>query len=178
VTQHAVLLRAVNVGGRNKVPMARLRESLTDAGFSDVVSYLQSGNLVLGSRKSPASVGRDVAAAIEGEFGLTIAVTVRSHAELTSIVAGDPFADVRTDDSRHGVAFLDAEPAAKRLDEVDPADYLPDRLVVAGREIHLWCPNGFGQTDLTNTFLERRLGVVATTRNWRTVAKLCDLAAR
>jgi uncharacterized protein (DUF1697 family) len=178
VTQHVVLLRAVNVGGRNKVPMARLRERLTAAGFSDVVSHLQSGNLVLGSRKSPASVGRDVAAVIEGEFGLTIAVTVRSHAELAAIVAGDPFGDVRTDDSRQGVAFLEAKPAAHRLAELDPDGYLPDRLVATGREIHLWCPNGFGQTDLTNGFLERRLGVVATTRNWRTVAKLCDLADR
>jgi uncharacterized protein (DUF1697 family) len=178
VTQHAVLLRAVNVGGRNTVPMARLRDCLTDAGFTDVVSYLQSGNLVLGSRKSPASVGRDVAAVIAAEFGLTIAVTVRSHAELTAVVAGDPFADVRTDDSRHGVAFLDAKPAAERLAEIDPDGFLPDRLVEAGREIHLWCPNGFQQTDLTNAFLERRLGVVATTRNWRTVGKLCDLADR
>jgi uncharacterized protein (DUF1697 family) len=178
VTQHAVLLRAVNVGGRNTVPMARLRDCLTDAGFTNVVSYLQSGNLVLGSRKSPASVGRDVAAVIAAEFGLTIAVTVRSHAELTAVVAGDPFADVRTDDSRHGVAFLDAKPAAERLAEIDPDGFLPDRLVEAGREIHLWCPNGFQQTDLTNAFLERRLGVVATTRNWRTVGKLCDLADR
>jgi uncharacterized protein (DUF1697 family) len=178
VTQHAVLLRAVNVGGRNKVPMAALRDSLTDAGFGDVVSYLQSGNVVLASRKGPAAVGRAVAAVIEREFGLTIAVTVRSHAELAAIVAGDPFGDVRTDDSRHGVAFLDNKPAAKRLAELDPDGYLPDRLVAAGREIHLWCPNGFQQTDLTNAFLERRLGVVATTRNWRTVLKLCDLADR
>jgi uncharacterized protein (DUF1697 family) len=178
MTRHAVLLRAVNVGGRNLVPMARLRECLTDAGFTDVASYLQSGNLVVGSGKRPASVGRDVAAVIKAEFGLEIAVTVRSQAELAAIVASDPFAGVRTDDSRHGVAFLDAAPAASRLADLDLDSFLPDRLVAAGREFHLWCPNGFGRTELTNTFLERRLGVAATTRNWRTVGKLCVLADR
>jgi uncharacterized protein (DUF1697 family) len=178
VTRHAVLLRAVNVGGRNAVPMARLRDRLTDAGFTDVASYLQSGNLVVGSRKSPASVGRDVAAVIKAEFGLEIAVTVRSQAELAAIVASDPFVDVRTDEARHGVAFLDAAPSAQRLADLDLESFLPDRLVPAGRELHLWCPNGFQQTDLTNAFLERRLGVVATTRNWRTVGKLCVLADR
>jgi uncharacterized protein (DUF1697 family) len=178
VTEHVVLLRGVNVGGRNQVPMARLRDTLTAAGFSDVVTYLQSGNVVLGSRKRPASVGRDVAATIEAEFGPRIAVTVRSLDELTAVVASDPFGDVRTDDSRHGVAFLDAEPANQRLAGLDPDGYLPDRIVAVGREIHLWCPNGFQQTLLTNAFLERRLGVVATTRNWRTVLKLRDLAGR
>jgi uncharacterized protein (DUF1697 family) len=178
VTEHVVLLRAVNVGGRNKVPMARFREVLTDAGFTDVVTHLQSGNVVLGSRKGPASVGRDVAAAITSEFGLTIGVTVRSQPELQAVVAGDPFSEVRTDDSRHGIAFLDAAPDPERLAELDPEGYLPDRFVAAGREIHLWCPNGFQQTDLTNAFVERRLGVVATTRNWRTVLRLRDLADR
>jgi uncharacterized protein (DUF1697 family) len=178
MTQLVVLLRGVNVGGRNKVPMARLRDSLTDAGFADVISHLQSGNVIVGSRKGAAAVARDVAAVIEVEFGLTIAVTVRTRKELAAVVSGDPFGDVRTDDSRHGVAFLDAAPAAGKVAALDEASHRPDRLVVAGREIHLWCPNGFQETVFTNAFLERRLGVVATTRNWRTVRTLSDLLDR
>ena len=175
MTRYAVLLRGVNVGGRNKVPMATLRDLLEKAGCLDVTTYLQSGNAVVTSRRAEARVASDVAAAVDRALGLVIDVVVRSGAELADVEASNPFARGDADPGRQLlVAFCRDLPSPDGLVGIDPKRAAPDELFVRGREIYLLCPDGFGNSKVLSG-VERRLGTPITVRNWRTVT---ELAAR
>src|SRR5919205_853511 len=108
-----VLLRGINIGSRNRIAMPALREALTEAGFDDVRTYLQSGNVVLSSRAAPTTVARKCEATIAERFGLEIAVVVRTRDELAAVVRRNPLGDVATDPKRYQVSFLSAKPAAE-----------------------------------------------------------------
>ena len=175
MTAYVAFLRAVNVGGKNKVPMAELRDALTDAGLEEVATVLQSGNVVFRSRKSSAAVAKVVAGAIEDAFGLKIGVVIRSAAELAALAAHNPFLDGGDDDrdpkTLH-VAVLSARPTAAAVAKLDPDRSPPDAFAVHGREVYLSYPSGSGRTKLTLDYLEKTLGVTGTARNWRTVQRL------
>jgi uncharacterized protein (DUF1697 family) len=177
MTRHIALLRGINVGGHNKVPMADLREALEAAGFEDVKTYVQSGNVALGAaEKSPAKVGRAVEKAIEDAFGFDVAVVVRSRAEIAKLVEDDPLGDVATNPTYRVVVFLAEKLDRSRLDEVDPAAYAPEAFALRDYEIVMWAPDGQRDSKLVKALSEKRTGVVGTARNWRTVEKLLDLA--
>jgi uncharacterized protein (DUF1697 family) len=171
------LLRAVNLAGRNRVPMAELRGLVEELGGQDVETYVQSGNVVFRSRMSADGLAEAIHAELEQRLGLDVAVLVRTSAELAKVVAKNPFASPKVDDKALHVAFLARTPTRARVRELDPTFAEPDLLHVAGREVFLLYPNGYGRTRLTNAVLERRLGVAATTRNWRTVTTLATMAA-
>ena len=177
MTAYVAFLRAVNVGGNNKVPMAKLREALTDAGLEEVATVLQSGNVVFRSRKSSAAVAKVVAGAIEDAFGLKIGVVIRSAAELAALAAHNPFLD--GDDDRDPktlhVAVLSARPTAAVVAKLDPDRSPPDAFAVHGLEVYLSYPSGSGRTKLTLDYLEKTLGVTGTARNWRTVRRLAAM---
>ncbi len=157
--------------------MASLRETLTSAGFSDVATYIQSGNVVLTSTsRSEAAVAKRAEAAIADATGHDVPVLVRTPAALKSVVAHQSLGRRHDAKSLH-VTFLAEKPTAARVRAVDSTRYLPDEFAVAGREVYLACPNGYGRTKLTNAFFERALHTVATTRNWNTVQKLLALVS-
>ncbi|MET7302466.1 DUF1697 domain-containing protein [Embleya sp. NPDC005575] len=170
MTRYVALLRGVNVGGHRRVPMADLRRVLTELGYAEVKTLLQSGNAVFEAAEQPTA---DLVAAIEaklvGEFGFAVDVMVRSGAELRAVVAANPL-EV-SDPVRFAVAFLSpaADPAV--LDAVDPDSYAPDLLRVGEHELYMYFPNGLGKARLS-PILTRKLGDKATVRNWNTVTKL------
>jgi uncharacterized protein (DUF1697 family) len=175
VTRYVALLRGVNVSGRQRVSMEALRAAVTGAGFEDVATYIQSGNVVCSSpRRSAAAVGAALEAAIEDGLGVAVRVIVRSAGDLDRILAENPFVARRLDPATLHVTLLAADPAqgAGRLEVAAGADEFEAR----GREIYLHCPGGYGRSALTNTFFERRLGVAATTRNWKTMTRLHEMA--
>jgi len=174
VTAYVALLRAVNVGGKNRVPMAPLREALAARGLEDVTTILQSGNVLCRSGQRQSAVAKVVAEAIEDAFGLQIGVVVRSTAELADVVGGNPFlANGRDLDPRSlHVAFLEKRPAAAAVAALDSRRSPPDAFAVRGRDVYLSYPNGSGRSRLTLDYLERVLGVQGTARNWRTVQRL------
>jgi uncharacterized protein (DUF1697 family) len=173
MTAWVALLRGVNVGGNRKVPMARLRELCTEAGLCDVRSYIASGNLVFTAPHESASEVEDlVADVIEREHGFRTAVVVRSVAELAASVAAAPSDDI---DHRH-VAFLTAEPTPDAVAATQAAMVPPARLDVLGRQAHLLLPSGMASDWIRPPGLERLLGVGATVRTRRTVAKVLALA--
>jgi uncharacterized protein (DUF1697 family) len=177
VTACVAFLRAVNVGGNNKVPMARLRDALTAAGLEEVSTVLQSGNVVFHSRKSSKAVAKAVEATIEETFDLQIGVIVRSAAELAAVAAANPFLDAEPDrdpKTLH-VAFLSARPSAAATGKLDADRSPPDAFAVHGREVYLSYPDGSGRSRLTLDYLEKTLGVRGTARNWRTVLRLATL---
>lgn len=171
------LLRGINVGGRNKIPMPELKSLLASLGLEDVVTYIQSGNVVF---RSPAADGQEVAARIERQiaevFGVRATVLLRTPAELLEIADGNPF--LEGDFSKLHVVLLGGRPAADAVAQLDPGRSPPDEFSLRGREIYLHLPNGAGRSKLTVDYFERRLGVAATARNWNTLIKLLALTQR
>jgi uncharacterized protein (DUF1697 family) len=172
------LLRSINVGGRNRVPMTDLRALVTSLGFDDVATYLQSGNVVFTGSGSTTAVAGAIEDRIGSELRLEVPVIVRSKRQLEAIVQGSPYADLDVDPKTRHVTFLATRPQPRAVKELEAlADrFGTDQLVVTGSDVFLYCPGGYGQTKLNNTYLERRLGVTATTRNWRTVTALAEMA--
>jgi uncharacterized protein (DUF1697 family) len=162
-----VFLRGINVGGNKKIPMAALRDALSRAGHADVKTLLQSGNVVLDKAK-PAELEK----LIEAEFGMTVRVIVRTHAELVKVIEDNPFKEHLDQPSRLAVAFLEKAPAKVTI---DPAAYAPDEFLVRGKDMYLWYPNGMGVTKMGNPAFVKGLGVAMTVRNWNTVTKMADL---
>jgi uncharacterized protein (DUF1697 family) len=177
MTRHIALLRGINVGGHKKVPMAALREVLEGAGFDDVKTYVQSGNVALtAAERSPAKVGGAVAKAIEDAFGFDVAVVMRTRDEIAALVEADPLGDVATNPAYRVVVFLADKLDRGRLADVDPEEFAPEAFVLRDREIVMWAPDGQRDSKLVKTLTEKRTGVIGTARNWRTVEKLLDLA--
>jgi uncharacterized protein (DUF1697 family) len=169
-----VLLRAVNLGARNKVPMAELRAALEEAGYDDVRTYIASGNVLLDGPRSGAAVGRKLEEIIADEFGVTTIAIVRTPQELAAVVDGHPFG---RDTSRSHVVFLADRPKRKAAEALAAADHAPDRAELAGKHVYVQYPAGVQGARLSADRLERLLDVAGTHRNWRTVAALAELAA-
>ena len=168
------LLRGINVGGHNLVPMARLRAIYEGLHCQHVHTYLQSGNVVYLRAKAPTSVEAEVEAAIRDELDLDVRVIGRTHSDLARIVAVDPFPEAEP--AQRLVLFLASEPAAAVAREMGEVTVDRDRAVLIGQEFHLHCPDGIGRTKLTAMLSDRRLGMAATGRNWRTVTQLLALS--
>ena len=169
-----VLLRAVNLGARNKVPMAELRALLEETGYRDVQTYIASGNVLLDGPKSGAAVGRKLERIVADAFGVTTTAIVRTPDDLAAVVAGHPFG---RDTSRSHVVFLAHDPGREAADRLAAADHAPDRAELAGTHVYVQYPAGVQGARLSAARLERLLDVPGTHRNWRTVAALAELAA-
>jgi len=179
MTRYVALLRGINVGGNKKVPMAQLRELLQGLGYTDVATLLQSGNAVFTAKeKSPAKVVKQLETAIAQEFGFEVSVVIRTRDELAEVIKANPLPGAEDAPSKFLVTFLSDVPEKKRLEQMDPAAYLPDEFRVVGREIYARFPNGIGNSKLATVLGGPRLGVTPTARNWSTVTKLLELADR
>ncbi len=173
------LLRAVNVSGQNKLPMAELRRALGELGLTGVETYLQSGNVVFDADDDDAA---EHAAAIHGlierEFDHDVRVLVLTAAELAHIATGNPFVAGGAEEESLHVTFLLAPAHADGFAGRELPAQEGERAERAGTVIYLYLPDGYGRTKLNNPFFERALKTPATTRNWRTVRALADMSAR
>ncbi|MEO3770090.1 DUF1697 domain-containing protein [Micromonospora sp. B9E7] len=178
MTRYVALLRGVNVG-TTRLAMADLRRIVTDLGHGDVKTYLQSGNVAFGStvrdaEKLAAGIGR----ALVDELALTVPVLVRSGRELAAVAGGNPYADREDDPTRLLVAFLATAPEPSTVDSLSVPGGENVSFTVTGREVYLhYVDGGYGRSKFTNAYLEKKLGVVATTRNWKSVRALAEMAA-
>lgn len=176
MTRHIALLRGINLGARNRIGMQPLRESLTAAGYADVRSHLQSGNIVLTSGAQPAELAAAMRQHLSNVFSLDVDVVVRTRDELAGIVARDPFGDLADDPKRYQVSLLATEPDPRGAEEVTAADISPERVVFSGREIYAWHPGGIQRSKLAAMLTPKRLGTVVTARNWNTITTLLSMA--
>lgn len=174
---HVVLLRGINLGSRNRISMPELRAALEDAGFKDVRTHLQSGNVVLTSSAKPESVARKCEKLISERFGLEIPVVVRTGAELAAVVKRNPLAKVATDPKRYQVSFLSAKLPAKVVGELEAVAADSEQVVAVGREVYAWHPKTIARSKLWTKLAGKGLGVTATSRNWATVEALLELSA-
>ncbi len=173
--RYVALLRGVNVGGRNKLPMADLREIFAEACCAAVQTYIQSGNVVFEAAQDLAErVPEIVTLAIRRRFDIETAVIVRSPEELRQVADSNPF-DTSGDPRLLHVAFLQDTPGAESVTRLDPDRSPPDAFAVRGRNVYLHYPNGVARSKLTNEYLAAQLQTVSTTRNWRTVLTLLEM---
>jgi uncharacterized protein (DUF1697 family) len=177
VSTYIALLRAVNVAGHGRIAMADLRAVVSAAGYGDVATYLQSGNVAFTATADDAeAVAADLRRRLAGELGVDTAVMVRTAGEIADIAAHHPFLEGQSDHSKLHVVFLAAEPDADRAARLTVPPGAPEELQPAGRQLYLHYPAGAGRSKVTAAYLEKRLGVGLTARNWRTVTALADLA--
>jgi uncharacterized protein (DUF1697 family) len=155
--------------------MAELRRVLEQAGHEDVRTHLQSGNVLLSGSLSPRKLEAQLERQLAQGLGMEVGVLVRSRAELAKVVAHDPLGKVATNASRYMVSFLSQKLPAKVARELESAELEPARLVVHGREIYAWYPDGVQRSPAAKLLDDRKLGVVSTARNWNTVTKLLEL---
>jgi len=173
---HVAWLRGINVGGKNKLPMADLVRIFTAAGGQDVRTYIQSGNVVFAaSPQLTERIAGAVARAIEAKFGLKVPVVLRGSDELRSLAARNPFLKQGVAPESLHVAFLADAPDRSRAASLDPERSPGDAFVLRGREIYLHLPNGVARTKLTNAWFDSRLATTSTIRNWRTVLQVLEM---
>jgi uncharacterized protein (DUF1697 family) len=179
MTTYLALLRGINVSGKNPVPMARLKETFAGLGFSEVRTYLQSGNVVFQTRKTtPAKLAAEINAAISRDFGHEVPVLVLTAEQLDAIASHNPLWPRSGGEETHFHATFLFDPVSKAtFDALKLPAAEGERAVLSDGVVLLHCPHGYGRTKLNNTWFERALKVRATTRNWRTVLALRDLMA-
>jgi len=156
--------------------MPELRSLLSEAGFDDVRTYVQSGNVVLSSGRSPTGVASEAEKLISGRFGFDVDVIVRTGDEMAEVVARNPLGDVAVDPKRYQVSFLEAEPDPEAVSRIAGFAAESERLVSIGRELYAWHPDGVARSKLWARLAGNGLGVRATARNWTTVGTLLEMA--
>jgi uncharacterized protein (DUF1697 family) len=174
--QQIVLLRAINLGSRNRIAMPELRTLLTGAGFDDVRTYMQSGNIVLSSAASPQELARECQTLIAEHFGLQVDAVVRTRDELADVIRSNPLGKVAVDPRRYQVSFLAAELDPDVTRKLGGLAVSPEQFVAIGRELYAWHPEGVARSRLSKQLAGRGLGVTATARNWTTVTTLLTMA--
>jgi uncharacterized protein (DUF1697 family) len=172
--RYVALLRGVNVGGKNILPMVRLASMFTNAQCADVQTYIQSGNVVFSANSKLApKLASNICACIHEEFGFQTNIILRSLPEMEKIAAAIPYSDL---DNAH-ILFLASNPTGEQVAQLDPDRSAPDQFKVIGSEIYLHLPNGTARSKLTNAYFDSKLKTVSTLRNWRTMLKLLAMMA-
>ena len=175
LTTVIALLRGINVGGHNKLPMAQLRDIAADVGFIDVRTYIQSGNLVASTDLDPEVAGDALAVTIREATGLRIPIIVRTAQQWAGAIAANPFADVPDPGTKVHVIFLPV-PASAAIEAFDASGFAPESLAVVGSEIYLYLPDGMGHSLLAVAVNRLPDAAAGTARNWNTVLRIAALA--
>jgi uncharacterized protein (DUF1697 family) len=174
--RYVALIRGINVGGKKTLSMADLRASMVALGYTDVATYIQSGNVVFTSAgihsRDPA---RTIEHAIERDTGLDVSVLVLSRDQLAAVIEQNPFQDATARPTELHVNFLSSPPDEQAFGAIDPDQFAPDEYRLGDQVVYLRCPHGVGRSKLASFPWERRLGLRATSRNWNTVTKLLSM---
>ncbi|MDR2285640.1 MAG: DUF1697 domain-containing protein [Sphingobacterium sp.] len=179
-TTYISVLRGINVSGQKLIKMEALKKMYENLAFENVQSYIQSGNVIfLAKSKNTNELESIISSSIKTEFGFDVPVIVVSLDTLEKIEANNPFIK----DTDKDVAFLHVTFLAEALTEFDEESIIEkkhsdEEIAFTTNAVYLYCPNGYGKTKLNNNFLEKKLKVQATTRNWKTVNELLKLAAK
>jgi uncharacterized protein (DUF1697 family) len=170
--QRVALLRGINLGPHKRVAMPALRELLAEAGFEQVRTYVQSGNVVVASDAAPESLARELEALIADRLGFEVEVIVRTEEDLAQVVKRNPLAKVAVEPKRYQVTFLAEELEPRRLEQLAGLAAPSEQFVAKGRELYAWHPDGVARSKLWAKLGSTGLGVKGTSRNWSTVTTL------
>lgn len=169
--KYIILLRGINVSGKNKILMADLRDLLNNLGFLNVQTYIQSGNIILESTLEKKEICNIIKNGIQEKFGFDVPVIIRTIQEWKKAIENYPFPT----GNEKIVAFAFLNKVSKEI-EIEIKNIGEDKYKIVNDIVYLYCPSGFGKTKLTNNIFEKKLNVVATTRNLRTTKKLLELS--
>ncbi|VAW77749.1 FIG00762612: hypothetical protein [hydrothermal vent metagenome] len=175
------VLRGINVSGQKKIKMADLKALYEAQGFKSVTTYIQSGNVIFESKGADVEdLKKVIEQAIEEKYAFHVPVDIRTSQELKAIVSNCPYeeAEAEENSTKVLVTFLNSIPEKQNMELLLGYVKPPERLTIQGSEVYLYCPNSYGKSKLTNTFVESKLGVSATTRNWKSVKTLYELSSR
>ena len=173
---YIALLRGINVSGHKKIKMPDLKAMFEALGFTNVRTYIQSGNVVFESN-SAKDLESKISAKIQEQFGFEVSVICRTAKEMEQVIARNPYAKmVDFEAEKLYVTFLQETPSEEKLEALKAFTFEPEMYTVSGKEIYVYCFNGYGNTKLENSFFEKKLKVAASTRNWRTVNKLIEMS--
>jgi len=172
------ILRGINVSGQKKILMADLKALYESLNYKNVRTYVQSGNVVFETADTdPKEIARQIEQKIQDKYGFPVPVIIRTLEELeTAVQRHIFFKQDGTDTDKLYVTFLADQPAQANLDKMSAFQYAPDEYKIIDQEVYIFCPGGYGNTKLSNTFFENKLKVTATTRNWKTVNELIKMA--
>lgn len=175
---YIALLRGINVSGQKKILMADLRDLCASLGLANVRSYLQSGNVIFESAEADLIVlAEQLEAAIAARYGFVVSVLLRKPEDLVRVLAQNPFlAEADGESGRHYVTFLASTPDPALVQTLTVPNGETGRFAIGREELFLYVPDGYGRTKLSNAFFERKLKVAATTRNWKSVNALAEMA--
>lgn len=178
MNRRIAILRGINVGGKRKILMADLKSMFEKMKFSNVSTYIQSGNVFFDAEKGfdNRDLGQKIENAIEKEFGFEVPVIVRTPKEIDSAINQNPFSYDDTDIVHLHLTFLNEEPTTENQEKAESYNYEPDKFEIKGKNVFIYCVGKYHQSKLTNNFFEKKLKVNATTRNWKTVLKLYELS--
>ena len=171
--RYLVLPRGINVGTRNRVPMAELRAVLAEQGYSGVATVLQSGNVIVSTKSdNPSEVAGAVQCLLSKEFDVNVPCVGRTANQVRAVLERNPLQEVVSDPSRYLVNFLSEEPDPEVAGALLEENHSPEAIAIEGAEAYVWTPDGVKAMTLSYAYLERRLGVVATARNWNTLERI------
>lgn len=177
---HISILRGINVSGHKKILMADLAALYQSLKLKDVLTYIQSGNVLFNysGKATDEELIKKIEKAIKAKYAFDVPVIVRRREEIEKVIALNPFLKRKdTDLEKLHVTFLATAPDKEKLENLKTINYPPDEFELIGKDVYLYCPHNYGETKLTNNLFEKKLGVTATTRNWKTVNKLLQLAS-
>ncbi len=174
---YIAILRGINVSGKNKIVMKELKAALDAAGFKNVATYIQSGNIVFTHAPTDENtLAKKIVVLIKTTFNLDVPVLVRTLEYIEQANADNPFLKQKDIDAEKlHITFLAYMPNQENIDKLNTHSYLPDKVIVLGTVVYIHCPDGYGRTKFHNGFLENKLKVAATTRNLKTVNKLIEI---
>ena len=171
--RYLVMPRGINVGTGNRVPMAKLRAALADQGYSAVATVLQSGNVIVSTESdNPSAVAGAVQRLLSAEFDVSVPCVVRTANQVRAVLVHNPLQEVVSNPSRYLVNFLSEEPDPEVAGALLEEDHHPQAIAIEGSEVYVWTPDGVKAMTLSYAYLEKRLGVVATARNWNTLERI------
>jgi len=180
MSKKIAILRGINVGGKRKILMADLKLLFQNLGFSNISSYIQSGNVIFidDNGLNDLDIAKQIEHAITAKYKFDVPVIIRSSKEIAKAVKKNPFYKKNAEDiSQLHLTFLNEKPTKENLTKIESYNYEPDKFVIIGKEVFIFCADKYHQSKLTNNFFEKKLKVSATTRNWKTVLKLVELSA-
>jgi len=170
------ILRGINVGGKRKILMSDLKAMFEKLGFSNITTYIQSGNVVFESTLENAKLAELIEVSIHDVFGHDVPVIIISYEDLRRTVEFNPFNTNEADINKLYLTFLKQKPSNENLEIIKAFNHGPDKFQIIELNAFIYCEGKYHESKLTNVFFEKKLKVGATTRNWKTVLKLLELS--
>ena len=173
---YIAILRGINVGGKRKILMADLKQLLDENGFENIVTYIQSGNVIFSSDWSVKEIEGLIKQTIFSKYGFDVPVLVRTKNEIKTIFNSNPFLSKETDINKLYVTFLSEIPSNENLEKLNTIHFSDANYSLVGSQLYICYDTKCSDSKLTNNLIEKKLNVTATSRNWKTVTKLFELS--